>query len=84
MRALGFDGKWAIHPAQVAVLDATFAPTSAELERARAVMAALDTEATDAPGAVRVAGEMVDEAVRKQAVRVLARAEAAGRVRVHQ
>jgi citrate lyase subunit beta/citryl-CoA lyase len=74
VRALGFDGKWAIHPAQVEALDATFAPTSAELTQARAVLAALD----GGSGAVRVEGQMVDEAIRKQAVRVLDRAEAAG------
>lgn len=76
VRALGFDGKWAVHPDQVEVLDTTFAPTSAELEQARAVLAALDGTG---PGAVRVEGEMVDEAIRKQAVRVLARAQAAAR-----
>ena len=39
---LGFDGKWAIHPRQVAPLNELFTPTEDELERARAVIAALE------------------------------------------
>jgi citrate lyase subunit beta/citryl-CoA lyase len=75
-RALGFDGKWAIHPNQVAVLDAAFSPTEAELADARAVLASLDAAAD---GAVQLGGAMLDEAVRKQAEQVLARGEAAAR-----
>ena len=41
-RERGFDGKWAIHPSQVAPLNAIFTPSEAELERARAVLAALE------------------------------------------
>lgn len=74
VRALGFDGKWAIHPKQVATLDAAFSPTQAELEQARAV---LDALATLESGALAVGGEMVDEATRKQAAQIVARAEAA-------
>ena len=74
-RELGFDGKWAVHPDQVPVLNELFTPAPEELERAGAIVAALEG---GAPGAVEVEGEMVDEAVRKQALDVLARAEAAG------
>ena len=74
-RELGFDGKWAVHPDQVPLLNELFTPAPEELERADAVVAALEE---GAPGAVEVDGEMVDEAVRKQALDVLARAEAAG------
>lgn len=68
-RDLGFDGKWAIHPSQVAALNELFTPSPAEVERARAVVAALEGE-----GAVALDGEMLDEAVRAAALRVLARA----------
>jgi citrate lyase subunit beta/citryl-CoA lyase len=72
-RDLGFDGKWAIHPSQVDALNELFTPSTEELERARAVIAALDR----APGgAVALDGEMLDEALRAAAERVLARARA--------
>jgi citrate lyase subunit beta / citryl-CoA lyase len=74
-RALGFDGKWAVHPEQVPVLNELFTPATDELERAEAIVAALEGAG---PGAVEVDGEMVDEASRKRAVQVLARGEAAG------
>ncbi|MFZ0088728.1 MAG: CoA ester lyase [Solirubrobacteraceae bacterium] len=75
-RDLGFDGKWAIHPTHVPVLDALFRPSDGEVERAHAVLDALqDGERGDGAGAVALDGEMLDEAVRRSALRVLARAE---------
>ena len=74
-RALGFDGKWAVHPDQVPVLNELFTPRAEEFERANAIVAALEGEG---PGAVEVDGEMVDEASRRLALHVLARGEAAG------
>jgi citrate lyase subunit beta/citryl-CoA lyase len=71
-REFGFDGKWAVHPAQVDPLDAAFSPTPEELSRAEAILAAL--ERGDGSGAVLLDGEMVDEASRKRAHRILARA----------
>lgn len=73
-RALGYDGKWALHPRQVEPLTELFTPGEAEIERARAVLAALD-DATR--GAVALDGEMVDEASRKRAEAILARANPA-------
>jgi citrate lyase subunit beta/citryl-CoA lyase len=74
-RDAGFDGKWAIHPSQVASLNQLFTPTEAELERARAVIAALGDAARDeGRGAVALDGEMLDEALRVAALRTLARA----------
>jgi citrate lyase subunit beta / citryl-CoA lyase len=78
-RDMGFDGKWAIHPAQVSTLNELFSPSEEELERARAVIAALeDAERDGSRGAVALDGQMLDEAVRVAALRVLARAAAAG------
>jgi citrate lyase subunit beta / citryl-CoA lyase len=74
-RDLGFDGKWAIHPSQVEPLSETFRPTDAELERARAVVEALESAERSGQGAVSLDGEMLDEAVRVAALRVLARAD---------
>jgi citrate lyase subunit beta / citryl-CoA lyase len=79
-RDSGFDGKWAIHPSQVAPLNDVFTPSAAELERARAIIAALDEAARgERRGAVALNGEMLDEAVRVAALRTLSRAaEATG------
>lgn len=72
---LGFDGKWAIHPSQIAPLIEAFTPTPAEVEHARRVVAELARAERDGgAGAIALDGEMLDEALRLQAVRVLARA----------
>jgi citrate lyase subunit beta/citryl-CoA lyase len=77
-RELGFDGKWAIHPAQVDPLNALFTPGEDEIGWARAVMEALDAAERDGGrGAVALDGQMLDEAIRMTARRVLARAAAA-------
>jgi citrate lyase subunit beta/citryl-CoA lyase len=75
-RALGFDGKWAVHPGQLAIINSVFTPAPEELERAHAVIDALG--GADGKGAVELEGEMVDEATRKQALNVIARGQAAG------
>ncbi len=74
-RELGFDGKWALHPDQIEPLNEAFSPSADEVEQARAIAEAL----RDSPssGAVMLNGEMIDEASRKRAELVLARAEAA-------
>ena len=64
--ALGYDGKWAIHPSQLETLRDVFTPTADEVERARRILAT--------NGAVRLDGDMVDEATKKLAEGVLARA----------
>ncbi|HWI08232.1 MAG TPA: CoA ester lyase [Solirubrobacteraceae bacterium] len=77
-RDMGFDGKWAIHPAQVAALNELFSPSDEEVAHARAVIEALeDAERSGGAGAVALDGQMLDEAVRVAALRVLARAGAA-------
>ncbi len=78
-RDMGFDGKWAIHPAQVAALNELFTPSEDEVAHARAVIAALEqAEQAGGAGAVALDGQMLDEAVRVAALRVLARAGSAG------
>jgi (S)-citramalyl-CoA lyase len=66
--ALGFSGKCAIHPSQVAVINAAWVPSGAEISNARAVL----EENNKGVGVVN--GIMVDEAVARRARRVLARA----------
>ena len=68
-RGEGFTGKLAIHPAQVPVINAAFTPSSEEIARAQAVVAAFEAE-PDA-GTVSVEGRMVDRPHLDQARRVL-------------
>lgn len=73
-RQLGFDGKWAIHPGQISVINATFTPSETEVGRARALVAALDQASAQGQGAASFEGGMIDEAMRAPAMRTLARA----------
>ena len=70
-RELGFDGKWALHPDQIEPLNQLFSPTTEEVERARSI---LETLASAGGGAMMLDGEMIDEASRKRAEALLARA----------
>lgn len=77
-RDLGFDGKWALHPSQTQALEDIFTPSAQEIRQAHDILDALSRgELEDATGVVNVDGVMVDEAVRKSALRVLARERAA-------
>ena len=73
-RALGFDGKWAIHPAQLDVLREAFTPTDEEVADARETLAALERAAADGVGAIAAGDRMLDEALAVSARRTLARA----------
>jgi citrate lyase subunit beta / citryl-CoA lyase len=78
-RALGYDGKWALHPGQIDVLNEVFTPTQEEYDKAEALLEAYK-EATevDNRGAVMFGTEMIDEASRKMAVQFAERGRAAG------
>jgi len=76
---LGFDGKWALHPDQVTILNELFSPTQEQFERAWAILDAYkDATEGERKGAVMFGDEMIDEASRKVAVKVVARGERAG------
>jgi citrate lyase subunit beta / citryl-CoA lyase len=77
--ALGYDGKWVLHPSQVAEANSVFAPSAADYERASRILAAYERATTvDGRGAVMLGEEMIDEASRKMALAVVARGNAAG------
>jgi len=65
--ALGFEGKWAIHPDQIPVLNEVFSPTTEEVARARRILEALAEGERENRGAVVVDGRMVDAASIRQA-----------------
>jgi citrate lyase subunit beta/citryl-CoA lyase len=64
-RELGFHGKWAIHPAQVPVINEAFAPTLDEVREARRVIDAYEAAKAAGQGAITVDGALVDEAMLK-------------------
>ncbi len=66
-RALGFDGKWCIHLAQVPVVNEVFSPTEGEVSWAKRVVEAYERANTAGSGAVSVDGQMVDAASIKMA-----------------
>ncbi len=61
-RSLGFDGKWAIHPAQIGTVNEVFSPTEGEVEWAEKVLAAYEAANAAGSGSVSVEGQMVDAA----------------------
>lgn len=72
---LGFRGRTAVHPAQLATINAVFTPTLAEIERASRLVSALDAATRDGFGVTTDEnGRMVDAAVVRSARDVLARA----------
>jgi citrate lyase subunit beta / citryl-CoA lyase len=76
---LGYDGKWALHPDQVAVLNEVFSPTQEQFDRAHAILSAYRAATDDERrGAVMFGDEMIDEASRKMALKFVARGERAG------
>jgi citrate lyase beta subunit len=71
---MGYGGKTAIHPKQIAPILETFTPTPAEVERARRVVAAYHQNQASGAGAFAFEGRMIDRPVVRAAEWVLARA----------
>jgi citrate lyase subunit beta/citryl-CoA lyase len=77
--ALGYDGKWVLHPSQIETANQVFAPSQADYSRATRIIAAYAHATTvQARGAVMLGDEMIDEASRKMAEAIVARGNAAG------
>lgn len=70
-KALGFAGKWCIHPSQIPLAHEAYAPTAEELDTARGVLDAYARAAEQGVGAAVFDGLMIDEASRKLAVDML-------------
>jgi citrate lyase subunit beta/citryl-CoA lyase len=82
--ALGFDGKWVLHPDQVAAANEVFSPRQEDYDHAELILDAYDyyTSAEGgARGAVMLGDEMIDEASRKMALVISAKGRAAGMAR---
>jgi citrate lyase subunit beta/citryl-CoA lyase len=76
---MGFDGKWAIHPAQVAVINEVFTPAPEEIARAQRILDAYArADAEEGVGALVIDDEMVDAATLRLEWKKLAIARKAG------
>ncbi len=74
--ALGCEGKWAIHPSQVALANEVFTPPAAEVEKAKRILVALQEAAAQGKGAAALDGRLIDAASEKMASNVVRAAEA--------
>lgn len=79
--ALGYDGKWVLHPDQIAAGNEIFAPRQEDYDHAELILEAYEwhtSQAGGARGAVMLGDEMIDEASRKMALVIAAKGRAAG------
>jgi citrate lyase subunit beta/citryl-CoA lyase len=79
--ALGFDGKWALHPDQIELANEVFSPRQEDYDHSEMILDAYEwatSSAGGAKGAVMLGDEMIDEASRKMALVVSAKGRAAG------
>lgn len=82
-KVLGYDGKWALHPEQVVILNELFTPTQEQFDRAFDILDAYEQATTEGErkGAVMFGDEMIDEASRKMATKFVTRGSRAGMTR---
>jgi citrate lyase subunit beta/citryl-CoA lyase len=77
--ALGFDGKWVLHPGQAGPVNEAFSPSQQDYDRAELILAAYAHYTGEQQrGAALLGGQMIDEASRKLALVTAARGRAAG------
>src|SRR5690606_38014754 len=74
--ALGCEGKWAIHPSQIALANEVFTPPAAEVEKAKRILTALKEAAAEGKGAAALDGRLIDAASARMANNVVRMAEA--------
>ena len=73
--ALGCEGKWAIHPSQIALANEVFTPTEEEISRARRILEAMEEAAKEGKGAVSLDGRLIDAASIRMAENLVAKVE---------
>lgn len=82
--ALGYDGKWVLHPDQIAAGNEVFSPRQDDYDHAELILEAYEwhtSQAGGARGAVMLGDEMIDEASRKMALVIAGKGRAAGMAR---
>jgi citrate lyase subunit beta/citryl-CoA lyase len=83
--ALGYDGKWVLHPDQIAAGNEIFSPRQKDYDHAELILEAYEwhtSRAGGARGAVMLGDEMIDEASRKMALVIAGKGRAAGMERM--
>jgi citrate lyase subunit beta/citryl-CoA lyase len=79
-RAMGFDGKWCIHPNQIETANKTFVPSDNEIEWAQTVLSEYEVAVKEGRGAISVKGKMIDAASLRICNTIVTRAKLAGLV----
>jgi malyl-CoA/(S)-citramalyl-CoA lyase len=72
---LGYEGKWAIHPSQIALANQVFTPSEKEVTHARRIIQAMDEAAKAGKGAVSLDGRMIDIASIRMAEALIVKAQ---------
>ncbi len=71
--AMGYEGKWAIHPAQIELANQVMSPTDAEVQKARKILNALDQAQSSGQGVASLDGKMIDAASGKMAANIISK-----------
>jgi len=69
--ALGYEGKWAIHPSQIDLANDVYTPPTAEVQKAKDILVALEEAAREGRGAAQLDGRMIDAASAKMAENIV-------------
>jgi len=69
--AMGYEGKWAIHPSQIDLANDVFSPPAAEVDRAQRILLALEEAAAQGKGAAQLDGRMIDAASARMAENIV-------------
>ena len=72
---LGYEGKWAIHPSQIALANEVFTPDDHLVEKTHRIIAAMEEAASQGSGAVSLDGRLIDAASIRMAENLLAKLE---------
>ncbi len=77
-RALGFEGKWAIHPSQIEIANAVFTPSAGQIAWAKDIAAKMEQAAAEGKGAIGLNNMLIDRAHVLLSEKILRRARVAG------
>jgi malyl-CoA/(S)-citramalyl-CoA lyase len=77
-RALGFEGKWAIHPSQIEIANAVFTPSAGQIAWAKDIAAKMEQAAAEGKGAIGLNSMLIDRAHVLLSEKILRRARVAG------
>ena len=69
--AIGYEGKWAIHPSQINLANDVFSPPASEVERAKKIIEELEKAAALGKGAAQLDGRMIDAASERMAQNIV-------------